>query len=462
MTRAYLTKTFEEEKQRYIETATYLKNNDKSKNFAMFGDFRHQVFNASGELLRDRDCAMAAVTVNGGLLMYFDKTLRAIPEIVAMAARTSSEGIQYASSTLMSNKDFVLGIFQDPEGTSDAKHIFEHLRPDLRDDRDIALAAVKRNGLALQFATDGIKDDREVVLEAVKNTSRALEFGSERLRADVDVVLEAVGKLGVVLKFASEDLRAEKAVVLAAVKNKGVALKFASEELRADQEVVLAALSENGSALQHASSTFKSDVNFVRVAIKSNYLASTHVSEELKYDKDLIVLGVRYADTDNMVQTFYAKAPPAMQEATPWSTIKQVSCSTMAVPGEDAPIVSIKLLLQTNNDRPTKEARVSEQHQVGADDAADEKPYIFECTVTLMSGNDFKCYIPDLPSTDLWEQERPGPILNNLAETIVRELPKHVEGSDAKRVFMFAMTDGDSESTPLSPWDWDKPLSDFL
>eukprot|EP00971_Amphidinium_carterae_P066792 1322521-Amphidinium_carterae.1 len=53
------------------------------------------------------------------------------------------------------------------------------LAPVQRDDREIVLAAVQRNGLALQFATESCRGDREIVLAAVRHDWRALQFTAE-------------------------------------------------------------------------------------------------------------------------------------------------------------------------------------------------------------------------------------------------------------------------------------------
>ncbi len=43
------------------------------------------------------------------------------------------------------------------------------------------MEAVKKNGYALEYASERLKDDDLIVLEAVKNDGYALEYASERL-----------------------------------------------------------------------------------------------------------------------------------------------------------------------------------------------------------------------------------------------------------------------------------------
>ena len=78
---------------------------------------------------------------------------------------------------------------------------------------------------------------RGEALAAVKADGMALEYASPELRADREVVLAAVQQYGLVLTYASKELRADREVVLAAVRQDGRAIYSASPELRADREL---------------------------------------------------------------------------------------------------------------------------------------------------------------------------------------------------------------------------------
>ena len=93
---------------------------------------------------------------------------------------------------------------------------------DLPGYKEVVLAAVKKNGLALEHASDSLKVDKEVVLEAVKKNGLALKHASANLREDTISFKE--GFLAILKKYisylqnTSADLKADKEVVLAAVK----------------------------------------------------------------------------------------------------------------------------------------------------------------------------------------------------------------------------------------------------
>jgi len=54
----------------------------------------------------------------------------------------------------------------------------------LKNDREIVLTAVQRNGNALRHASDELKKDREIVLAAVQENGSALCYASDELKKD--------------------------------------------------------------------------------------------------------------------------------------------------------------------------------------------------------------------------------------------------------------------------------------
>lgn len=65
-------------------------------------------------------------------------------------------------------------------------------------------AAVRQNGLALQYVSEELRDDRNLILAAVQQNGLALQFASERLRRDEGVVLAAVKQNSMSVQFSGE------------------------------------------------------------------------------------------------------------------------------------------------------------------------------------------------------------------------------------------------------------------
>ena len=78
-------------------------------------------------------------------------------------------------------------------------------------------------------------------------------WAAVELRADCEIVLAAVKQNGLALDYAAVELQANREIVLVAVKQNGLALEYVAVELRADHGIVLAAVLENEESLQHAS-----------------------------------------------------------------------------------------------------------------------------------------------------------------------------------------------------------------
>ena len=204
------------------------------------------------------------------------------------AVKADGLALQYASPELQADREVALAAVQQ-RGWA-----LECASEELRADREVALAAVRQDGWALRYASEELQADREVVLVAVQQDGRAaLMYASEELRADREVALAAVQQDGLALKHASAELQADREVALAAVRQDGLALKHASEELRADREVVLAAVQQDGLALKHASAELQADREVALAAVRQDGLALKQASEELRADREVVLAAVQ-------------------------------------------------------------------------------------------------------------------------------------------------------------------------
>lgn len=159
--------------------------------------------------------------------------------------------------------------------------------PSAQCEREVVLAAVAKNGEALQYAAAELRADREIVATAVARDWRALRWASDELRADRSVVLGAISRNGIALEHAADELRADRDFVLEAVATHGEALEYAAEALRADREVVLAAVAVNGKALNFASAELKADREVAIEAVANVRRAIVYAAQELQGDAEV-------------------------------------------------------------------------------------------------------------------------------------------------------------------------------
>ena len=57
-----------------------------------------------------------------------------------------------------------------------------HISTELQQDKEIVLAFVSINGMALEQVSENFKDDEDIVSAAVQNNAKSLQFASKRLQ----------------------------------------------------------------------------------------------------------------------------------------------------------------------------------------------------------------------------------------------------------------------------------------
>lgn len=158
-------------------------------------------------------------------------------------------------------------------------HLLHH---SLKADKWLAIAALsapdgylpievtgKGDSPLMEFRSFGLMDDRDVVLAAVKRDCDAFTLASSDIRLDDTFMEEAVTANPRVINYVRAANPRYPDLVLAAVKRDPSCLRFASEGLRADRSIVLAAVRKYGGTLQHASEELTNDVEVVMTAIRA-------------------------------------------------------------------------------------------------------------------------------------------------------------------------------------------------
>ena len=129
-------------------------------------------------------------------------------------------------------------------------------------------------------------NDKNTAIEKIKKNPLALRFASSELKNDKEVVMTAVGKFGFgdCVRHASDNLKNDREVVMTAVKNNGLALKLLSDKFKDDKEVVMCSVSSRSGALEFASDRLKDDHEIVITAMENNKSAFEFASDRLKND----------------------------------------------------------------------------------------------------------------------------------------------------------------------------------
>lgn len=118
--------------------------------------------------------------------------------------------------------------------------------------RKLLQYAHKKNFKHINSASDRLRDDKGFILQMIEDWTEnpkywpqvlhAFNCASVRLKNDRDVVLAAVKKNPNIFIDVSKSLQGDKDIALAAVQSHGLFLEYASVSLQGDRDVVLAAL----------------------------------------------------------------------------------------------------------------------------------------------------------------------------------------------------------------------------
>jgi hypothetical protein len=173
-----------------------------------------------------RVIVLEAVKQNGLALQYASRKLRNDPEIVRAAMRSAANAyssvLRYAGDEITNDPLFMLDAIQQKAlaiGYVGLKIRKEQNYMGFKDFKDFLIAAMGRNGLALEYV-EQFQDDEDVVLAAVKQNGLALQFASERLRKNKKIVAAAVQQNVKALNFADRSLTQATEFMIELLQNK--------------------------------------------------------------------------------------------------------------------------------------------------------------------------------------------------------------------------------------------------
>jgi len=235
-----------------------------------------------------------------------DLALRGDREVVSAALQKDFSNLEFASIDIQGDQKFLLDTIektQEAEACRDALNpdenfsgnsflFLDYVTPELKDDNNFVLKAVKLDGMNLHFASNRLRNDPEVVDAAAVQSDYTFQYASEPLRSSKDFVLSLVARQGRAIKHASEELRNDKEVALAAVSSYPPILREVSARLQDDIDVVLAAVQKDGLSLMFASDALRNTKDVVLAAVRSRGYALSHASQDLRNNDEVVEAAV--------------------------------------------------------------------------------------------------------------------------------------------------------------------------
>eukprot|EP01061_Rhynchopus_euleeides_P018498 TRINITY_DN30628_c0_g1_i1.p1 TRINITY_DN30628_c0_g1~~TRINITY_DN30628_c0_g1_i1.p1 ORF type:complete len:729 (+),score=158.01 TRINITY_DN30628_c0_g1_i1:61-2247(+) len=266
---------------------------------------------ASSELRDDREVVLAAMSRTAGNLQYASPRLQRDRGLVLQAVRSQCEFLHQAGADLCDDKEVALAALTECTVCNESKGdgggnstLYSYLSATLREDREVALAAVRRSSLSLLNAGDAIRSDPEVVRAAVASHAHefpACDFGglqcfAPSVYANKELVLEIVRRVPKCYRFIDKSLRGDRDVALAALSaHRPGVYGMLTEALQQDKDILFAAhLSGDLSDEQ-----FLGDKSFIMRALaaeKKDYIGESNLliraSPALQADKEVVARAV--------------------------------------------------------------------------------------------------------------------------------------------------------------------------
>jgi hypothetical protein len=272
-----------------------------------------RVYDYCPQFSRNKKLTILAASVDGDLLEY--SPLKDDKEVMLAIVQLNGLAIKYASPRL----------WHDPElaraAVMNNSHALLHLPPDLRD--ELAYTALARCGRLLEHLSLKIKGDKASVQAAVQQDGLAICYANEGLKDDVDVVLAAVTQNGFALGHVSNGMRDDERVVHAAVAQNGEAIKSVSDRLRVNRAVMLAALDQSPAALYYMGLGERDDEALVLLSVSRKGAMLRHASKRLQGDSTIVwaavinePLAMQYASIEMRGDLEFAHAVVAMDPTT--------------------------------------------------------------------------------------------------------------------------------------------------
>ena len=264
-------------------------------------------------LKKDPDIVMAAVCQNTKALQYADDILKTSRGFIMSVLEVNPSALQYVTSPRMiDNANFLMtvielydaGMFKFASNrlkksqdfilklVSQNSDILEHADNELKKDPVFMMKVVKESGFALQFASDIIRETHfDIVLAAVQRNGHAVEYALGKLKLNRDIALAAVSENSHGLKYIDETLKGDAEIVLTAMSGRGRGawiLQFADKSLFDNKEFILAAIQHDGFALEYANDKMKKDPRIVIAAMRETIHALQFAHYNIRTNRDFV------------------------------------------------------------------------------------------------------------------------------------------------------------------------------
>jgi thiamine phosphate synthase YjbQ (UPF0047 family) len=197
--------------------------------------------------------------------------------------------LKYVDQAFQDDKELVM------KAVSNNGAAFQHASGRLRDDAQVLEMATTAPSVTvpISYASDRLKDHKQMALTAINQYADAYGFLSQRLREDRDVVLATVSRDGGFLIEVPSAFKADEEIALAAIKSSySVGYRLVDDSLKASRAFNLKAVAA-GNVFDCLAREFKGDREIILAAIHANYQVYSILSEQLQDDPQIALQAIR-------------------------------------------------------------------------------------------------------------------------------------------------------------------------
>ena len=152
------------------------------------------------------------------------------------------------------------------------------------DNINFMLAAVRKDGMALEHASRRLKNNAKLVLTAVKQNWLALQHASNPLKNNQDFVLPLIRENRNTFTLVGDTLNKNRQFILAVVQIDGLILEDVSDPFKNDEEVASTAFQQNHEALEHVGNELKNNREFILKLWINKVIKDPDSFQNLSYD----------------------------------------------------------------------------------------------------------------------------------------------------------------------------------
>ena len=161
--------------------------------------------------------------------------------------------------------------------------------PEAQDDEELVRIAVKKNGLALQFASARLQGDFETVLLAVKKNGTSLEFALDSLKENSEIAMAAVKSDGKAYAYIASELQNDLQLVIEATRTADTIIELIPEEFLSNKDVAWNLIKQDPCLIGWFQDWVSKDIDLLKAAAKASSDACMYMPEEIWSDKAIVM-----------------------------------------------------------------------------------------------------------------------------------------------------------------------------